>query len=120
MQHTQIMEPEEIKLLREDFLSQDELFLLKFMNSFNRKRNIEWAELSSRMKKAPQDEQKLHHMLLKESIWKIEDKLNVIMESIADHEAELIRLRRLISLSAQRLDLLIERSKPNKRAQNGN
>ena len=41
---TTLMEPEEVQLLRQEFLSQDELFLLKFMNSFNRKNNMEWAE----------------------------------------------------------------------------
>ncbi|MEK6926303.1 MAG: hypothetical protein AABW50_03420 [Nanoarchaeota archaeon] len=41
---TQIIEPEEINLLRQDFLSQEEIFLLKFINGFNRKVNREWAE----------------------------------------------------------------------------
>ncbi len=41
-------------------------------------------------------------MLLKESLWKVEDRLNVILESIADHEAELLRLKRLSNLSLER------------------
>ena len=41
--------------------------------------------------------------LLKERIWNIEDKLNVIMESTADHEAELIRLRRMNTIFLKRL-----------------
>ncbi|MEK6945548.1 MAG: hypothetical protein AABW63_02030 [Nanoarchaeota archaeon] len=39
-----LIEPEEVRLLREEFLSQEELFLLKFMNSFDRKAHKEWAE----------------------------------------------------------------------------
>ncbi len=42
-------------------------------------------------------------MLLKESLWKVEDRLNVILESIADHEAELLRLKRLSNLSLERI-----------------
>lgn len=41
---TNIIEPEELHLLREDFLKPDELFLLEFMNSFNRKANKEWSQ----------------------------------------------------------------------------
>lgn len=44
MKNTQLMEQEEISLLREQFLRPEELFLLKFMNSFNRTRNREWSE----------------------------------------------------------------------------
>ena len=44
-------------------------------------------------------------MLLQESIWKIEDKLNVLLESAADHEAELIRVRNSMNLLLQRLDV---------------
>jgi len=49
-------------------------------------------------------------MLLQESVWKLEDKLSLVMESLADHEADLIRLRRLITLAAQRLHTLESRS----------
>ncbi len=49
------------------------------------------------------NEPKLNLMLLKESLWKVEDKLNVILESIADHEAELIRLKRRTNLSLERI-----------------
>ncbi len=45
-------------------------------------------------------------MLLQESIWKIEDRLNVFLESIADHEAELIRLKRRIDLMINGLERL--------------
>ena len=41
--------------------------------------------------------------LLKEAIWNVEDKLNVILEAIAEHKAELIRLRQLTNLCLQRL-----------------
>lgn len=42
-------------------------------------------------------------MLLKESLWKVEDRLNIILESIADHEAEIIRLKQHSRLSSERL-----------------
>ena len=48
---------------------------------------------------------KISLMLLQESIWKIEDKINVILEGIADHEAELIRIRNSMNLLLQRLDI---------------
>ena len=41
--------------------------------------------------------------LLKEAIWNIEDKLNVILEAITEHDAELIRLRQLTNLCLKRL-----------------
>ncbi|MEK6918334.1 MAG: hypothetical protein AABW51_05290 [Nanoarchaeota archaeon] len=40
-----IIEPEEVQLLREELLNQEELFLLKFMNSFNRRTHREWEEM---------------------------------------------------------------------------
>lgn len=44
MKSTRLMEQEEVALLRQEFLSQDELFLLKFMNEFDRRKNIAWQE----------------------------------------------------------------------------
>ena len=44
--------------------------------------------------------------LLKEAIWNIEDKLNVILEAITEHDAELIRLRQLTNLCLKRLACL--------------
>jgi hypothetical protein len=41
---TTLIEPEEVQLLRQEFLSPDEIFLLAFMNSFNRKNSMEWAK----------------------------------------------------------------------------
>lgn len=55
------------------------------------------------MPEKPESRKKLDDMLLHETVWKIEDKMNIMLESIADHEAELIRLKRLINLSLQRL-----------------
>lgn len=43
-------------------------------------------------------------LLLQESLWGIEDKLNVIVESIADHEAEINRLKRLNLIFSERLN----------------
>lgn len=56
-------------------------------------------------------------MLLQESIWKIEDKINIILEGIADHEAELIRIRNSMNLLLQRLD--ISESHSNRSAKGG-
>ena len=53
------------------------------------------------------DEQKrVTVLLLQESIWQLEDKLNVILESIADQEAEVVRLKRLSNLMSDRLSKL--------------
>ena len=51
------------------------------------------------------DQLSLH--LLQESIWGIEDKINVFVESIADHEAELIRLKRLNQSILENMNLQI-------------
>ena len=48
-------------------------------------------------------EKQMTLMLLQESIWQLEDKINIILESIADHEAELIRLKRFTNLGLERL-----------------
>ena len=49
------------------------------------------------------NKRRLSLLLLQESLWKIEDKMNIFLESIADHEAELIRLRRSVNLALQKL-----------------
>lgn len=49
---------------------------------------------------------RMNLMLFQESIWKLEDKLSVILESIADHEAELIRIRNSMNKLLRRLDVL--------------
>ena len=52
-------------------------------------------------------------MLLQESLWGIEDKINVIVETLADHEAEIIRLKRHNQLHSERLNTLeVNRIKP--------
>ena len=56
-------------------------------------------------------------LLLQESVWGIEDKIKVIRETMADHEAELIRLKRLNQLFADRLKTL-EINKNNENHQN--
>lgn len=55
------------------------------------------------------NKRRLTLLLLQESLWKIEDKMNIFLESIADHEAELIRLRRLVGLVLQRLEAMESR-----------
>jgi hypothetical protein len=54
--------------------------------------------------------EKLNLMLLRESIWELDDKLNVIMESTADHEAEIVRFKRLISLLSDRVSKIETRT----------
>jgi len=49
---------------------------------------------------------KMQLMLLQESLWQLEDKIKMITESIADHEADLIRIKHLNNLISQRLDNL--------------
>lgn len=56
--------------------------------------------------------------LLKEAIWNIEDKINVFMESLADHEAEIIRLNRLSKLCFKRLQLFENLKRDNKKGVN--
>ena len=56
-------------------------------------------------------------LLIQESIWKIEDKLNVIVESLATHRAELIRHERLIKKILTRLDRLNGQSVKSKNSQ---
>ena len=52
------------------------------------------------------NQRRIDVMLIKESVWKVEDRLNVISESIVDQEAELIRLKRLVDLALERLGKL--------------
>ncbi len=52
------------------------------------------------------DRHELTLLLIQEGLWKVEDKLTIVLESIADHEAELVRLKRLTDLSLQRLTRL--------------
>ena len=56
------------------------------------------------------EKQRIALMVLQESLWKVEDKLIQMIENLADHEAELIRLRRLITLTTERLHTLESRS----------
>jgi hypothetical protein len=39
------------------------------------------------------NKQKISLMLLREALWQLEDKIKVITETQADHEADLIRLK---------------------------
>lgn len=55
----------------------------------------------------PYDEAKaIDLILLKETMWKLEDQINVITESMADQEAELLRVKRLTDLISERLKKL--------------
>lgn len=63
--------------------------------------------------------QKLDTILLREILWRIEDNIKVILESMADHEAELIRLRRLVDRLLHRFDTLNTQEVSAKGAENG-
>lgn len=53
---------------------------------------------------------KINSMLLQESLWKIDDRLKIFVESLADHEAELIRIRSTIKQIESRLNLIDKRA----------
>jgi len=57
------------------------------------------------------NKQKLSLLLLREALWQIEDKLKIITEAQADHEADLIRLKHTyfdITNQLKQLQLLIK------------
>jgi len=58
------------------------------------------------MPKSSDNQPKLTLLLLREAIWQIEDRVNVIVESVADQEAEVLRLKRLNELHTKRLESL--------------
>ena len=58
------------------------------------------------MPKSLDSQPKLTLLLLREAIWQIEDRVNVIVESVADQEAEVLRLKRLNELHTKRLESL--------------
>jgi chromosome segregation ATPase len=68
------------------------------------------------MPKDPNQKKTITLMLLQESLWKLEDRLNIFMESIADHEADLIRHKSKFKILSQRLDTLETKLKPIKNA----
>lgn len=55
------------------------------------------------MSKYAPDNNQMQNKLLQESLWNLEDKLNIILEGTADHDAELIRLKRLSNQILDRL-----------------
>lgn len=57
------------------------------------------------------ENKKISLMLLQESLWNIEDKINIFIESIADHEAEIIRLKRFNKIFSERLKVLEKSNK---------
>ena len=58
------------------------------------------------MPKSTDSQPKLTLLLLREAIWQIEDRVNVLVESVADQEAEVLRLKRLNELHTKRLESL--------------
>lgn len=66
------------------------------------------------MSNGTNEKKRIALMVLQESLWKVEDKLIQMIENLADHEAELIRLRRLITLTTERLHTLESRSTTSK------
>ncbi len=57
------------------------------------------------MLQEPENDLKLQLKLLRESIWGVEDKLQIILDDIADHEVELHRLKLTIIPVARRLGI---------------
>ncbi|MCP4603478.1 MAG: hypothetical protein GY847_23660 [Proteobacteria bacterium] len=49
---------------------------------------------------------KINLMLLQESVWQVEDRMNVFIETLADQEAALIRLKGTVTTLDQRLNRL--------------
>lgn len=66
------------------------------------------------------NQERINLMLVQESLWKVEDKVNVFLESIADHEAELIRLKRSVNWMKRRLEVLENNNQKNKPLEAGN
>lgn len=62
------------------------------------------------MSNGTSEKKRMALMVLQESLWKVEDKQIQMIENLADHEAELIRLRRLITQTSERLQTLESRS----------
>lgn len=56
------------------------------------------------MPKSPANQPRMTLLLLQEAVWQVEDRLNVIAESVVDQDAEIIRLKRLNDLHARRLE----------------
>ena len=63
------------------------------------------------MPKSPTNQPRMTLLLLQETIWQVEDRLNVIAESVVDQEAEIIRLKRLNDLHARRMESFESRLK---------
>ncbi|MFH1891879.1 MAG: hypothetical protein ABIK83_04270 [Candidatus Zixiibacteriota bacterium] len=51
-----------------------------------------------------ENKQRIDAILVQETLWTIEDNVKIILESVADHEAELIRLRHSINSLALKLE----------------
>lgn len=49
-------------------------------------------------------EDSLSSLLINERLWKLEDRLNIVIASNSEHEQELIRHKRMIMLLSDRLD----------------
>lgn len=60
------------------------------------------------------NQERINLMLVQESLWKVEDKVNVFLESIADHEADLIRLKRSVNSIMRRLEVLENNNQKNR------
>lgn len=66
------------------------------------------------MPKSFNNQPRMTLLLLREAIWQVEDRLNVIAESVVDQEAEIIRLKRLNDLHSRRLESFEARLKANR------
>ena len=67
--------------------------------------------LRKSMPKPSNSQPQMTLLLLQEAIWQVEERLNVITESVVDQEAEIIRLKRLCDLHSRRLESFESRLK---------
>lgn len=57
------------------------------------------------MRDIPTDDLKLQFTVLKEMIWSIEDKVNVILDDITEHDAELRKLKHALGPIMRKLKI---------------
>ena len=59
--------------------------------------------------------QTMDRRLIEERFWNLEDKMEVVQESIADHEADIVRLKQRTMRCIERLDRLESKQREVKR-----
>ena len=66
-------------------------------------------------------EEHISLMLLREDVWKVDDRVNILVETIADHEAELLRQKQMIDTLSNNINRITARetSRSLRNGQNG-